>query len=340
MKAFAFENVVYTFRGFPSEIAHGSIAIDDLKNHASQIDILSSQAYHIDEKGVVYGSQNPQMLQIAKSSHIKIMPLVGNKNFDSKLVHVFLHDPAAQERALQTLLQLCKQNHFEGLQIDFEGMSFLDRDAFTNFYQNVAKLLHQNGFLVSIAIVPALTDDVPATDYLKGRYKSWSGVYDYKALAKSSDFVTLMAYDQHGGITTPGPMAGITWVESIVKYALNYMPPEKISLGIPWHSGHWSTGKESSTTPLHAVAIDLAYTDMIRLLRDNNVTLRWDDEDKVHYAMYRNHFLYEYIFAEDSASFGAKLDLVKKYKLRGISNWCLGEEDPKIWDLLNKRIIN
>jgi spore germination protein len=337
MKAFAFENLVYTWRGFPNEIGQGSIAINDLATHASQIDILSSQAYHIDEKGLVFGSLNPQMLQMSKTSHIKIMPLVGNTNFDRKVVHVFLNDTAAQDRAIQSILQLCKQNHFYGIQIDFEGMSFLDRDAFTHFYQKITNVLHENGFHVAVAIVPMLTGDVPATDYLRGRYKYWSGVYDYAALGKISDFVTLMAYDQHGDITTPGPMAGITWDEAIVKYALKYISPDKISLGIPWHSGYWYTGKNSSNAPLHIVVTNLTYAEMTRLLKDNNATLRWNDEDKVHYAIYQKNFLYEYIFAEDAKSFSAKLDLVKKYRLRGISNWCLGEEDPAIWNLLPKK---
>lgn len=337
IKAFAFENLVYTWRGFPTEIGQGSIAINDLSTHASQINILSSQAYHIDEKGIVFGSQNPQMIQIAKASHIKIMPLVGNTNFDRKLTHIFLNDTVAQDRVIQSILQLCKENHFDGIQIDFENMSFLDRDAFTRFYQKIANALHQNGFQVAIAIVPMLTGDVPATDYLRGRYKYWSGVYDYAALGKISDFVTLMAYDQHGGITTPGPMAGITWDEAIIKYALQYIPADKISLGVPWHSGYWYTGKTSSHAPLHIIATNLTYTEMTRLLKDNNAVLHWDNEDKVNYAIYQKNFLYEYIFAEDAKSFNAKLDLVKKYKLRGISNWCLSEEDPAIWNVLPKK---
>ena len=118
--------------------------------------------------------------------------------------------------------------------------------AFTHFYQKVANVLHQNGFKIAIALVPMLTENPPASDYLKGKYEGWSGVYDYKTLGKSSDFVTLMAYDQHASITTPGPMAGVIWDEAIIQYALKYIPPEKISLGIPWHSGYWYTGKDSN----------------------------------------------------------------------------------------------
>ena len=338
IQVYAFENLVYTLRGFPGDLTQGTIAIQDLKKHASQINILSSQAYSIDDKGIVVGTLNTQMVQIAKNAHIKQMPLVANTQFDPEIVHTFLHDKAAQDRAIKSLLMLCKQNQFEGIQIDFEGMSFLDKDDFTQFYQNISNQFHTNGFKIAIAIVPVLTDSPPETAYLRGRYEKWTGVYDYKKLGESSDFVTLMAYDHHGGITPPGPMAGITWDKAIIEYALKFIPPEKISLGTPWRVGYWYTGRntESSAHSLGSIEVDLSYEDAMRLLNDNHITTQWNDEDKVHFAIYRNHFLYEYMYLEDVDSFRAKVDLVTKYKLRGVSNWCLGGEDPRIWDLLAK----
>jgi spore germination protein YaaH len=39
-------------------------------------------------------------------------------------------------------------------------------------------------------------------------------------------------------------------------------------------------------------------------------------------------------FHEDTRAFMAKLELVKKYKLRGYSVWLLGDEDPALWRAL------
>lgn len=330
--AMAFENLVYTWRGFPTNIAQGTIAIADLKAHANKINILSSQAYHINERGVLYGSVNPQMTPIAEQNHVKLMPLIGNTDFDRKIVHAFLNDKAAQDRAIQSILALCQKQHYYGVQIDFEGMSFEDKDAFTRFYQQTAYVLHQHGFKISIALIPILTDEVPANDYLKSRYEGWSGVYDYTALGQSSDFVTLMTYDQHGSISTPGPMSGLHWNEVIIQYALKHIPADKISLGLPWHSGYWYTGKIEGNS-FGSISTTLTYPELTRLMKDNNVHLQWNDEDKINYAIFRHHYLYEYLFVEDKASYAEKLKLVQKYHLRGVSNWCLGEEDPGVWNL-------
>jgi spore germination protein len=104
------------------------------------------------------------------------------------------------------------------------------------------------------------------------------------------------------------------------------------SRGIP------DIGKSAlANSSLHAVGVDLNYPDVLRILRDHHATLQWNPIDQVHYAIYQNNYLYEYIFMEDAASFKAKLALAKKYHLRGVSNWCLGEEDPAVWDRLTDK---
>ena len=41
-------------------------------------------------------------------------------------------------------------------------------------------------------------------------FKNWSGVYDYERLAKSSDFISLMVYDDPN---STGPSASIDFAE-------------------------------------------------------------------------------------------------------------------------------
>ena len=39
------------------------------------------------------------------------------------------------------------------------------------------------------------------------------------------------------------------------------------------------------------------------------------------------------MWIEDARAFAAKLELVKKYQLRGYSVWVLGTEDPAVWSM-------
>ncbi len=332
VNAFALENLFYTLRYNSPAAAEGLARVaHTIDQHAGSIQILASQAYHITADGRVQNSFNPQLAELAKRHHIKFMSLVSNPA-QPALTHQFLQDSSAQKQAIQTLVQACVDNQLYGLQVDFENVVLSDKAALTNFYQSLAKALHQKNFAISIAITPRVSEDAGESAYQLARYMNWTGAFDYKALGKSSDFVTLMAYDQHEGATTPGPISSLPWSEAVIKHALKYIPAQKISLGIPTYSGFWQTARNGHGVAAHGQQIE--YSRMQTLLAQAHQGLRWDNAEKIDYTFYEHNELNEYIFAEDTRSFAAKYNLAKKYHLRGVSVWRLGIEDPGIWGAL------
>ena len=331
LSTFALENLVYVLRSnSPDMITNTKNMLADLENYHKKINIIVSQAYQVDERGIVWGFIDPKVLADVKKYSMKLMPMITNAGFDKHKTHQFLSSPAAQKRAINYILKACKQNNYYGVQFDFEMISLDDKDVLTEFYQTAAKALHQAGLVVSFAVAPLLTDDVPAkSDFLKKRYVTWEGAYDLKLLGESADFLTIMAYNQHEQGTAPGPTASAQWVDAVIQFALQYVPANKISLGIATYSGYWYTGASSGRIYLHMA--DMSYDKVNYLLERYHATLQWDDKDKVNYAMYEHNWLNEYIFVEDAKSFAAKLALAKKYHLRGISIFYIGIEDPNLW---------
>jgi len=331
--AFAFENLFYTMRYTSSASQTGfNDVFQILNNHTTKIQIIASQAYVIKPDGSVSGGFNPLLLNFAKKNNIKFMALVSNPSGQEGLTHIFLQNKNARENAIQALLKECMNNQLYGIQIDFENVAAADKSLLTSFYQDLARRLHQYNFAISIAITPRIVDGEGNSPFQAARFKHWTGAFDYKALGKSSDFVTLMAYDQHEGGTTPGPIASINWSEATVKYALKFIPAQKISLGIPTYSGFWKTGRHGKGVSANGQQIE--FSKVQKLLAQYNQTLRWDDNQKIYYTFYENDELNEFIFAEEARSFAEKYNLAKKYNLRGVSVWRLGIEDPKIWDVV------
>lgn len=328
---FSMENAVYVLHNKkPNKAAQEVLAV--LADHAKSIDIIISQAYHIDQKGRVTGFIDPELLNFTDKHAKKLMALVTNAMFDKDVSHRFLSNQAAQKDAIQTILLICKKHHLYGVQFDFEMVSIRDKNALTKFYTDAAKALHQNGYVVSFAIVPAVTDKNFPSEYQRKMYENFSGAYDLKALSAQADFVTVMAYDQHIGRVTPGPNAGIRWVEKVINFALKSIPAHKISLGVPSYSRFWYTGSSSKKIILQSEAI--SHKTVKKLLDKHDAILRWDELDKVNYAFYNHNWLNEFIFIENAKSLKAKLELVKKYKLRGISFFRVGTEDPQVWEML------
>ena len=162
-------------------------------------------------------------------------------------------------------------------------------------------------------------------------FDNWRGVYDYKALADALDFISYMTYAQHTGGSTPGPVAGYTWMEDALKFVLSTgVPPAKISLGIPSYSDWWYPTYDTKTGA-RMRGSDISYAQRESLHREELAQPTWDDREKAAYAIWSNAGVNELLWIEDARAFAAKLELVRKYRLRGYSVWVLGLEDPRVW---------
>ncbi len=334
MQSYATETVFYILRSnSPAKITSMENSLESLKKNYHAINILISQAYQIDENGIVSGFIDNDVIHFTKDHSIKLMALVTNVGFDKEKVKKFLGNPEAQKKALDTILTSCQKNHYYGVQFDFEMVALDNRDQLTEFYKNAANLLHQAGFKVSFAIAPVVSEGPFNSDFLKAVYTNWQGAYDLQTLNQYCDFVTVMTYNQHAGKTTPGPTATTPWMEAVIKNLLQYIPAEKISLGIPVYSGYWSTGKnpDDPDQKITAYSVGIDYEKASYLLKKFNGKLIWNSKNQFNYSFFENNWLFEYLFIEDAKSFQAKLALAKKCHLRGISVFYIGIEDPHIW---------
>jgi spore germination protein YaaH len=302
------------------------------KENIKSIDIVGPQAYKMDEHGIFAGSVDKRILDLSRTNGVRVMPLVVNSGFDQPAFHKFLHDTVARARAANTMLRLCQENKYYGIQFDYENIHITDKDAFTDFYRQVAVLLHAKGFAISIAAVPRISDNVGPTDYHKWIFEYWRGAYDYKALGEIGDFVSLMTYDQHTHRTPPGPVAGIPWMEAVIQFVLQGVPASKISLGLPFYSYRWQPAYQNNQP--HVWGRSLDFKEAKGIAERFGATWQWDDREKVYHTFYSNEGLNEYLYLEDGRSFAAKMSLLKKYKFRGISVWRLGHEDPDVWKQL------
>jgi len=333
----SFENAFYVLRGdtLGQSKATQKVLIT-LDKNAKAIDLLITQAYRINKDGNVTGQINPFILKFAHAHAIKLLAMVTNSGFDKKSAHQFLTDPKAQDKALKFIIDIALKNHLQGIQFDFEMIPFTDKAVLTHFYILATNTLHQKGLIISFALAPTITDGPFPSEFQRRLYANWEGAYDFKVLGASADFITLMTYDQHIDRVTPGPNASIRWVEAALKHALKYIPAQKISLGIPDYSGFWYTGTRSNkpNAKINLQYDPLSYEVAMRLMKKNDAPLLWDNIDKVNYTFYERNWLNEYIFLENAKSFQAKLALAKKYHLRGISVFSIGNEDPEIWNVL------
>jgi spore germination protein YaaH len=317
-------------------------AYNSFVQNIAEISVIAPSAYGVDEEGIVWGDVDPKVLELAKRHNVRVMPLIVNRPFNKDLLHQLLSNPAARARAIASMVELSKRHDYWGMQVDFENVHIDDRDALTSFYRDAAKAMHAAGKIISIAVVHRPEEVAGISQYHAWMMADWRGGYDLKALADAGDFISVMTYSQHTRRTPPGPSAALPWVRDVARYFLQFMPPQKLSLGIPVGAMHWYTSQEDRITPelARSYSENMSYKWARHVAERNGVELTWNDEHKISYAFYPVAGTFEYLFVEDARSFAAKLDLVKQEKLRGFSVWVLGPEDPGIWATLKSYTFN
>jgi spore germination protein YaaH len=306
-----------------------------LVRNIDQITILGPQVYTVDSLGVVFGELDPRVLALAKAHRVKVMPLVVNEAFNQPALRKLVADTAARGRATRSLVQLCQQNGYWGIQFDIENVNIQDRDLLSAWYRETASALHRAGCTLSIAVVHRTEDNAGPTAYHRFLQDSWRAGYDLAALAQAGDFVSLMTYSENTRRTPPGPVAALPWMRENIEYFLKYVPREKLSLGIPTYGDHWYT-REDRTIPERARSWSetVGWTWGSGIAERHGAVMQWDSVAGVPFAYFSNGGVYEWVFLENARSFREKMNLARTYRLRGFSVWVLGPEDPAIWDFL------
>ena len=308
--------------------APGAVGLESLAEHLAQMTLVAPQSFAVDEGGAVAGEVPPAVLEAARRAGVAVMPLVVNPGFDRGAASALLRSLKAQQRAVTNLARLAERYNFVGWQLDLEYIAPADKAYYTRFVQRAAARLHSEGRLLSIAVVPRFSDVYPDRNPRhEFRGGEWGAPYDFRALGRVVDFMSLMTYDHHSNGTPPGPVAGYDWVKAALEYATLRVPRQKLLLGIPFYGREWVTNGDA--TSAHTLSFSDARNRMDHFSLDGLWDERWrtpwfqySDADGVHTGWYEN-----------SRSLEAKLALMQEFHLRGFAAWKLGVEDPAFWSL-------
>lgn len=298
--------------------------LESFKKNIKTIDILAPQTYSAGETGALFGSVQPEVLELAKKNNIKVMPLIVNTGFDQEIANKFLSDTSAQDVLIITLIQEAKKYGYYGWQFDFEQMTSEYRDKYSALLARATKPFKDNGLVLSVAVIAQHTEDPNA--YAKDLWKRVIGVYDYEALGKATDIVSIMSYDDPH---SDGPVAGLPFQKKVLDFALTKMPKEKISLGVPFYWWKWDDGRGK--------IVDIGGYQRVKELFEEGKYLSYgfSATEKVPWVKYEREGKPYTLWYENLTSFKEKIALARQYGVQGFSAWVLGLEDPRIYSVLD-----
>jgi len=330
--ALLFSNLVVPAQKVEFWMGNGKPAVDSFLAHKAKIDVISPTWYQIDEAGLVTGEAQPVVLKAAHDGHMTVIPLFAIFNHDK--IHQLLGDQKAQDAMNAAFLRECKENGYNGVNLDIEDVMWTDKDGLSALVKKTADFLHKEHLQVQIDVVPNAPGYAGETAFGKWIFEEWRGGYDLKALGESVDTLCLMTYDQHTRWTAPGPVGGWKWTKENLDYALKYVPKEKLSLGIAVYGYHWFTGDpgldKKEKTP-NITAEYISQPNSIYLRDTYGGKTQWDEEEHTPWFYFTRDDMREYVFYTNARAFLDRYELAKQKGVLGVCSWVLGEEDPELW---------
>ncbi|HEX3102290.1 MAG TPA: glycosyltransferase, partial [Pyrinomonadaceae bacterium] len=241
-----------------------------------------------------------------------VLPLLQNyknEQWNSDILVRSISTEDQRQNLIAALLASIDKNKFGGLTIDIEEVP---PSAQTNLYVFMKELraVFQPRGLILAQAVPFDNPD-----------------WNYKAYASVTDFLMLMAYDQHWSTGEAGPIAGQDWFDSILKKRMAELSPAQTIVCFGNYGYNWANDKSEGETTSFQESLLTARESL-----DSPTEIKFDPVSKNPYFDYdeddgKHHTLW---FLDASTAYN-QIQSAKPYKPAGFALWRLGSEDPSLW---------
>ena len=272
-------------------------------------------SYGFTEEGeVVYPPRDDEwMVRIAREAGslpvLTLTPLGPDGMFNNNLIHQVVTEETRTNRLLNELVGIMKEKGYGGIDIDFEYILAEDRDYFTAFVEQTAEIMHENGFVVTVALAPKTSADQKGLLY-EGK--------DYGALARAADEVLLMTYEWGYKYGPPMAVAPLNMVRRVVDYAVTEIEPGKINLGIPNYGYDWPLPFVRGETQARTIG----NVEAVQIAINYGAEIQFDEMARSPYFYYTDEEGTEHVvWFEDVRSLQEKYNLLPEYGLKGIGVW-------------------
>ena len=285
------------------------------------------QFYNVVDASGVHGvdPQNRVKTTIeAAKEDTEVFPMLNDYDtlsgaWNGDVIGQMLENPAARERLHSQLDRFLYANPgYKGICLDFEMVPDEDEELYADWIAEVHNDFRGKNLRIYVNVQAGADDET------------------MQRLARASDGIILMNYDEHEETSDPGPVASEPWFEDNLRRVLKLVPKEKIICGIGNYGFDWAvTLPEKGKKPRVVDVDDLSVQDawqraadadaQVGLLGDElNPHFAYDDEDA--------HLRHEVWFMDGVTALN-ELRAGRQMGLRTFALWVLGKEDPSLWQV-------
>ncbi len=298
-------------------------SLTSLKQHIASIDTLIPEWLHVGDAHGALVPDDPgrqaEVLSFVRETRpeLRIVPLVNNFHaasgeWDGAALAVMLAQPADRAHTIDNLLAFVQQRKLAGVSIDFESLPARSRRDLLTFMRELYARFHGAGLEVS--------QSVPFDD----------PAFDYEGLAAATDYLVLMAYDEHTGSGEAGPLASQQWFADTLERRLERLDAERVVVAIGSYGYDWSQRRGDGTV--------VSFQEAIRTAADSEGVIALDPSSlNPTFAYADEHEQPHQVWFLNAVTAFNQLREAEAYQPHGVALWRLGSEDPTIWTVLDHR---
>ncbi|HJP94874.1 MAG TPA: glycosyltransferase [Pyrinomonadaceae bacterium] len=291
---------------------------ESLKRNLDHLDWVIGEWSHLRN---VPDGQNPLVTDVDAPAlnwirltrpEVRILPMVQNvlnEKWQSDLLAHWIADEPHRQTLISSLTAFVQDNKFAGLCVDFEEPPTSSQPNLLTFMQELHTTFAAKGLLV--------TQAVPFNEI------DWN----YKAYSAASDYLIVMAYDQHWTGSDAGPVSGQDWFEQNLIRRMHDLDPAKTIIALGNYGYNWSDADNNvDEITFQEALITARESDAVPTFdpASRNPYFEYDEEDQSHHKVW---FL-------DAVTAYNQIRAASGYKPAGFGIWRLGSEDPSVWSIL------
>ena len=306
--------------------AYPFINEEELRKALPYLSYLTVFTYGFREDGSLIEPEDEEIIEIAKSYGVSPLMLISTLTddgvFNNTLSGRLFSNTELQDVLIDQIIENANRKGFEGVEIDFEFIPQSDADGYVQFLSRLKNALSEEGLPLFVALAPKTSADQSGLLY-EG--------HDYPRIGEIADYVILMTYEWGYQFGPPLAVAPINKVEEVVQYAVSVIDPMKILLGIPNYAYDWPLPFVQGQT----AAKGMSNNDALNTALERGAEIRFDAVSQAPYFNYYLDNVEHVVWFENARSIFAKLGLVEKYNLGGISIWQIMRFFPRLYSVLD-----
>jgi cellulose synthase/poly-beta-1,6-N-acetylglucosamine synthase-like glycosyltransferase/peptidoglycan/xylan/chitin deacetylase (PgdA/CDA1 family)/spore germination protein YaaH len=291
-----------------------------LQRHYRDLDILMPEALHaVSPEGRLDEANDIEKLYAwMKSGNIELPVMALVNNYDGTTWRIpemaqMLARPESRSRLVNSLTKYALDHEQLGIVVDFEEVPDRSQKDFREFIAELRAGARGAGLKLMVAL--------PAAD--------WS--YDYSDIARHSDAIILMNYDEHWLTSPAGPIASQEWFTTNLTNILKLVPRAKLMMGIANYAYDWPMAAKGAA---HEHAKELSTQEALLTASESEATVEFDSDSlNPFFSYYDEHNHVHHVWMLDGVTAYNELRASERAGVLGTAVWRLGTVDGSLWPI-------